>query len=195
VYYGLDPGTFDLKDYLKRKDGSSTADLPALQVEIRTLLPPGQVQPHELTASAGPALGGYRFWLVVGGVVWGVGLLAIVFVGRQRRRAGADTTSRPVTLAARLRPLVEQARVGALSIAERAELERLLLTFWQRRLGVAEARPQEVFATLRQHAEAGPLLVQLERWLHRPGAADNVDVATLLAPYAAADDPEPPLAA
>src|SRR5687768_1974296 len=43
VYYGLDPGTFDLKDYLRRKDGSSTVDLPTLKVEIQTLLPPGQV--------------------------------------------------------------------------------------------------------------------------------------------------------
>jgi hypothetical protein len=187
VYYGLDPGTFDLKDYLKRKDGSSTADLPALQVEITTLLPPGQVQPHELGTSAGPSLGGYRFWLIGIGVFWGLGLLAIVFVGRKRRSTSAATASRPVTLAARLRPLVEKARAGSLSVSQRAELERLLLTFWQRCLGLEGAKPHEVFATLRQHPEAGPLLTQLERWLHRPEPADNVDLATLLQPYAAAD--------
>ena len=34
-----------------------------------------------------------------------------------------------------------------------------------------------------RHPEAGPLLQQLESWLHRPGPADRVDVAGLLKPY------------
>src|SRR4051794_25995117 len=39
VYYALEPGTFDLKDYLRRKDGSSTAGLPSLKVTVDPLLP------------------------------------------------------------------------------------------------------------------------------------------------------------
>ena len=32
VYYGLEPGKFDLRDYLRHKDGSSATDLPAIPV-------------------------------------------------------------------------------------------------------------------------------------------------------------------
>ena len=189
VYYGLDEGTFDLKDYLRRKDGSSTADLPALKVEIKALLPPGQVLPHALEAESGPALGGYRLWLIVGGTAWVLGLAAILLVGRRRRQGATRAREQPVTLAERLRPLVEAARAGSMSLTERAELERLLLTFWQRRLGVEDAKPQDAFAAMRQDPDAGPLLQQLEDWLHRPQPARAVDVASLLKPYAR--EPQP----
>jgi hypothetical protein len=183
VYYGLDAGTFDLKDYLRRKDGSSAADLPALKVSVTTLLPAGQVQPHALQTSAGPALGGYRLWLIAGGTAWVLGLAAIVLLGRRRRRATARADDHPVTLAERLRPLVEAARAGALSVTQRAELERLLLSFWQRRLAVADAKPQEAFAAMRRDPVTGPLLKHLEDWLHRPQPAGDVDVAALVKAY------------
>ena len=184
VYYGLDPGTFDLKDYLRRKDGSSTSDLPALTVEIQTLLPPGQVRPHDLETASGRWLGGYSLLLVVGGIVWLLGLPVILLVGRKRRTAATATSKQPVTMAERLRPYVEAAQTGSLSTAERAELERLLLTYWRRRLRLEDAKPQEAFAALRQHPDAGPLLQQLEDWLHRPQPAREVDVAALLRAYA-----------
>ena len=183
VYYGLDAGSFDLKDYLRRKDGSSTADLPGLKVEITTLLPPGQVLPHALEATAGPALGGYRLWLVGGGIAWALGLLAILLVGRRRRRTQALSQRAPVTMAERLRPFVEAAQAGSLSATQRAELERLLLAFWQRRLRLEKARPQDAFAAMRQDPHAGPLLQQLEDWLHRPQPARDVDVSALLKTY------------
>jgi Ca-activated chloride channel family protein len=36
---------------------------------------------------------------------------------------------------------------------------------------------------MRKHPEAGPLLGQLEAWLHRPGPPEQVSVGALLAPY------------
>ena len=33
-FYGLEPGEFDLKDYLRRVDRTSTTDLPAISVKI-----------------------------------------------------------------------------------------------------------------------------------------------------------------
>src|SRR5262249_47504332 len=59
VYYALEHGTFDLRDYLRRKDGSPAAELPPLVVTIRPLLPPGQVEPHSLEIGRTPWLGGY----------------------------------------------------------------------------------------------------------------------------------------
>src|SRR5262245_32339371 len=85
-YVGLDPGTFDLRDYLQRKDRSSTANLPPIRVRIDSVLPPGQVLPHGLEPRASPRLGGYRLTLTIAAVVWVVGLASILLRGRRRRR-------------------------------------------------------------------------------------------------------------
>ncbi len=182
VYHSLEPGTFDLRDYLRRKDGSSVADLPPLRVTIKPVLPPGQVLPNELEARPSRLLAWYRPALIAGGVLWVVVLVAILLVGR-RRRGGAGTGPQPLTLADRLRPLVEGAMTGSLTQAQRADLERTLLAYWRRRLGLGDRKPADTFAVLRAHPEAGPLLERLEAWLHRPGRAGDVDVGALLSPY------------
>lgn len=182
-WYGLDPGRFDLKDSLRRKDGSATTDLPSIPVEVQVLLPPGQVEPNDLKSKGTPALGGYRLVLAGAIVLWVVGLLAILLVGRRKQRDVTASAARPPTAAERLRPLVEQAMHGTLSNTQRAELERTLLAFWRHRLSLDERRPVEAMALLRAHADAGPLLNQLEAWLHRPGNGEAVDLAALLRPY------------
>src|SRR5262249_42481508 len=109
VYYGLEPGSFDLKDYLRRKDSSSTRELPSLRVKIEAVLPPGQVLPNTLEAKGSPFLGGYRLALIAAGVVWVLGLLAILLAGRRKKQEDPAARVRPATVADRLRPLVEKA--------------------------------------------------------------------------------------
>jgi hypothetical protein len=193
VYYGLEPGRYDLKDYLRRKDGSPAKDLPSILVSVEPVLPPGQVEPHRLELASSPFLGGYRLLVLIGGITWSAGLLAILLLGRHRRAEAEAVASRPLTLADRLRPLVDAAMAGKLSGGQHAELERLLIGYWRRRLKLEQAAPARFMAVLRDHEEAGPLLRQLENWLHRPaGTAEPVDVAALLRPYQAipADQPE-----
>jgi hypothetical protein len=182
VYYGLEPGEFDLRDYLRRKDGGLPGELPAIPVTIVSTLPPGQIEPHPLEITALPRLGGYRLLLIAGSVLWVIGLLAILFVGR-KRSSGGTASERPRSLADRLRPLVEQARAGQLPQAGLSELERLLLAYWRKRLGLQAERPAVAMAQLRAHPEASGLLRQLDEWLHQPERRTDVDVAALLAPY------------
>jgi len=182
VYYGLAPGEYDLRDYLRRKDGSPLGDLPPVPVTIASLLPAGQVEPNRLEISSLPRLGGYRLLLVAGGVLWVAGLLAILCVGRKRSSSHGEG-GRKLSLADRLRPLVEQASAGDLPAARLSELERLLLAYWRKRLGVESERPAVAMAQLRSHPAAGGLLRQLEEWLHQPNRRTDVDVAALLAPY------------
>jgi hypothetical protein len=182
-YWGLEAGEHDLRDWLRRRDGSSTDDLPPLPVRFTSVLPAGRVEPSAPAPRGLPAFGGYRTLLVIGGVLWAVGLVALLVVGRRRRLAAEAARPRPLTLAERLRPLVERAIRGELGRAERAQLELSLVAFWRRKLGLEERRPQQVIGLLREHPEAGPLLRGLEDWLHRPEPLDDVDLAALLAPY------------
>ena len=185
-YYGLEPGTFDLKDFLKRKDGTSSADLPPIPVTIRAILPPGQIEPSALRTTPSVFRGHYRLGMFLGAVAWFLGLLAIIFVGRRQARHARAAPRPPVTLADRLRPLVERARAGTLQPLERAELERTLIDYWRRRLGLEALSPGRAIALIRGDDQAGALLRQLEGWLHRPpGEAEPVDVAALLEPYQA----------
>jgi hypothetical protein len=184
-YQGLEPGTFDLKNYLRRKDGSSMAEVPAIPIKVSALLPPGHVLPNSLEIQPTPFLGGYRTLQIVVVIVWVMGLAAIIYFSFLRR-AKRDTDSLgkpPTTLADRLRPLVEGAMAGKLTQPELASLERTLHAFWRRKLGLEQTEPAEAIMLLHAHAEAGPLLAQLEVWLHQREPQAAVDPALLLAPY------------
>lgn len=183
-YFGLEPGTHDLRDYLRRKNGSPLGELPPLVVNVKPVLPPGQVEPNKLEIDPDVRLGGYRYLAVAVVALWVIGLVLLVgsfFLPRRRRTVA--TAEKPVSLAERLRPLVEGGVAGTLSRPELANLERALLAYWRKRLRLERAEPGEAVETLRAHPEAGPLLAQLEAWLHRPGPPETVDVPALLAPY------------
>lgn len=190
---GLEPGQHDLAKYLIRKDGAAAVGLPAIPVEVQRALPKNEKEPGALAPVAPPRLGGYRTlqWWVGGG--WVAGLLAILLVGRRWRRKIADAGAQP-TLADRLRPIVEAVAVGRADDAQKAELERLLVTFWRHRLGLREEKAGAAIVAIKQHQEAGALLRQLELWLHMPRPPQSVDLQALLAPYrtVSAADFEPP---
>ncbi len=160
---------------------------------VEPVLPPGQIEPHRLSLAPSPFLGGYRLLVLLGGLAWVAGLAAILLAGRRKRVEASAQASRPATLADRLRPLVDAAMSGKLSPGQHAELERLLIGYWRRRLKLEHAAPASCMAAMRDHVEAGPLLRRLEDWLHRPaGTVEPVDVAALLRPYQAipADESE-----
>jgi hypothetical protein len=191
IYYALEPGNYDLKNYLKRKDGTALADLPSIVVKVDPVLPPGQIEPNSLALARSPSLGGYRLLLAFGGSLWCAGLAAILLLGRHKKNQAETEAARPLTLAERLRPLVDAAVAGSLNEGQHAELERLLIGYWRKRLGLEQASPAEAIAVMRNHPEAGLLLRKLEEWLHKPGAsAEAADVASLLSPYQSLADPE-----
>ena len=184
VCYGLEPGAYDLRKYLQRKDGSSVDELPAIPFEVEARLPAGQMQPHPISYSAIPWLGGYRLIAAVVGGLWIMVFLWLIFP-KSKKPSGVDTavTEKPISLADRLRPLVIDAMAGRLAAAQLAELERALISYWRRRLKIENLSPVEAIARLRSDREAGPLMQQLENWLHRPGGTGNVDLHALLSPY------------
>lgn len=184
VYIGLEAGKFDLRTSLRLADGKQP-QVPSIPIEIQALRPPGDIQLN--TVAEGPAArsGGYYLVLVAVGVVWLLGLGGLIVL-RRRRKAVVEETSTAVTMEDRLRSLLTTTIAGTATPAEHAELERALLVYWVRRLGLQGQNPATVFAMLREHPEAGPLLRQLEAWLHAPNRDDKtVNVPELLAPYRA----------
>src|SRR6185295_5841021 len=118
------------------------------------------------------------------GVAWVGGNTAYMYFGRRRRGVPVPVVvAPPPSFAERLRPLVEQAATGKLSVEGQANLERLLMGYWRDKLNLSELRVAESLAKLKAHAEAGELLRALERWLHRPGGATKEEVSSLLQPY------------
>ena len=180
-------GELDLRDYLERKDGSSMDDVPAMPIQVEATLAADELLPSELEVPQPDSVGGYKRLLIAAAILWGLGLLAILLLGHGRRDDDQDESGdKVVTLADRLRPLVEDARKSELSNERRAELERVLMAHWRKRRGLESAPAAEAVMQLRRDDEAGPLFRQLEDWLHRPAGAagdSEVDVDKLLAPY------------
>ncbi len=181
--YGLEAGQFDLGDSLQRSDGRMAEGLPPLLVRIVATLPAGQVLPHAVAPRRPPRLGGYRWLLIGGGLLWLAGLAWLLWGFRRSRASTSEPARPPTTVADQLRPLVQAALEHRLSPDQRVHLERLLLAFWCRKLGVQRQRPAHAMATLRAHPEAGKMIQQLETWLHCPDPTEPVDLDALLAPY------------
>lgn len=187
-FTGLVKGEFDLAKFLRRKDRSDNGPMPTIPVVVDALLPVLQNEPNALGSLPAPRLGGYQTLLWTLGVVWVVGLFGILFLFK-KKPAAAAIAAKPITLADRLRPIVARALEKDLSSEQRAELERLLLSVWRTRLGLADVPAREAVQALRTHTEAGALLRELERWLHQKDPAP-FDVEALLRPYAAMRDDE-----
>lgn len=182
-YYALEPGDYNVVAYLVPEDGKATAELPEMWVRVTETRSADQFQPAAPGAVALPRLGGYRLFWIVGGTVWFVGLLLLIFGFRKRAAPPVAVAEKPRTMADQLRPLVQAARDGSLDAAGEARLERTLIAYWSERLQLAQTAPGEVTQRLKQHAEAGPLFQALERWLHMPERDKSVDLEGLLEPY------------
>lgn len=191
-FIGNIPGSFDLRDYLQRASGDAVTDVAAANVQINSLLPADHS--GELLALSGPGLPWpwpYRVLAVLSGIAW-LAPAAIFVLRRWRRKLPSPALSAPApTLVDRLLPLVAAAIAGHSSIEQLAQLERMLLGFWQARLGLESLPTSEALEKLRAHPEAGRLLRSLTAWLHEPPGRGAVDVHTLLAPYQSTAVPSP----
>jgi hypothetical protein len=184
-YQGFVPGKHDLKNYLVRADGSTMTNVRPIPVEVIPVLPPdhkGQLVAEPIKPL--PFLGGYAILMAIAAGVWVLLLIPILMIGKRKKIQTTAAATRPLTLADRLRPLVEEAAAGKLPADRQAELERLLLWHWRTKLNLANTDAAQAIISLRQHNQAGALLRALESWLHHPpGSAHNIDVAAVLAPY------------
>ncbi|MEM6980732.1 MAG: hypothetical protein AAF539_13810 [Planctomycetota bacterium] len=183
-YQALEPGQYDLTDYLERVDGSPINDLPPINVLIESTLPSGPTQPNSLADSQVDRFGGYRIWMGLAVLGWIVGLLALIFVGRRSGSAVEDTSPDQLEPVDRLEPLIAAAKRGDLSQSDRASLERAVIGFWTEELKLNDCPPATISQRLARHEQAGPMLNRLEHWLHAPPNEHDhaIDLANVLEP-------------
>ncbi len=185
-YMGMEPGSYSLADYLIRPDGSRPDELSNTLVHVQAMLPKthdGKLTGY--TPERFPFIGGYRIFLGLVALLWVAGIIGFIRSYRKKRVVAAPVVVVPEpTFAERIRPLVEAAAAGKLSLDDKAQLERLLMGFWREKLNLsAEQRMAEVLEQLKAHAQAGELLRALERWLHQRDGATVEEVNSLLEPY------------
>lgn len=187
---GFEAGEYRLADYLVHPDGTPAVELGDRSLKVSGLLLPdhnGALNAFSPTPT--PGFGGYRTALFAVIALWVVALPALVFIGRKRKVVAAVAPVVPVpSRAERMRPFVLAAAEGRLDASGRAELERLMTGHWRETLGLPDERMGDIFAAMRRHSDAGPLLKALERWLHDPRGATPGEIDTLLAPYAGKPD-------
>lgn len=186
TWFGLEPGTHNLCDYLTRKDGTTTDNLPSIAVTVHSILLPEQVRPHAPDSGLLTRLGGYRTMTNLAIVVWVLGLLAIIFVGRTGRQTRSAAASEAVLSPVdHIRRLVDCGlKSGALSVEDKADLDIRILNFWRERRQLSDLSPGDALAKLKNDDEAGPLLLGLERWFYSRHAPDREEIMSLLEPLA-----------
>ena len=157
--------------------------VPGIPVDIVPVRPPGELVKPSLDLEKPPRVGGYTIALIAAGAFWAFVLFLLVFGFKKKTDEQLAQRVKKLTLADQLRPLVKKAQAGELSQSGQAELERTLLKVWRKRLKLEDDDPADAIIKLRKDEEAGGLLRELEKWLHKPGSAEDVDVAELLKPY------------
>lgn len=190
-FFGTVAGDYDLCDFIVTGDGlplPAGEALPPMMVGIVSDLPPDRgTNLYEIEDPALKAPWGYRAILIAFAVLWTAVPIAWAYL---RWKAGRPEPEPevipPPTLSDHLRPLVQQASEGRLSVEDQSRLELLIYVFWQRRLSLPESMV-DALPVMRRHAEAGGLLRSLEAWIHdKASSSQHLDPAKmeeLLAPY------------
>ena len=183
--YGLDPGSYNILDFLQYSDSKLPVSSKAIPLQITTIhgldnLP----KPEALNPKPPPKMGGYRALMITLSLFW-LAILGLLVFYRKKKPQSEKGELPELTLQQKLAKLVTRASKGDLDDAEQAKLERLIIGHWKQELPeISKLPPAQALAKLREHNEASPLILKLEQWLHSPQPEINhEDLAPLLEPF------------
>ena len=166
------PGDFDLVDYLTTVSGQPPTDLPPFKVRGMTQLTKDletRIQEIEQVDIHIPHF--YYETLSGLGVLWGLWLVGLVFVGRRSDQREQQQASPPPSLEQRIGVLLERLRHGDLSVEENAVLEQLLLQHWAEQSGTEEQRLAEVCRQLRNDSPFSDAYATMQAYMHHRESA------------------------
>lgn len=169
-FIGNVPGKFDLRDYLRRVDGSpiDAEAIGTLPVTIAGVLP----DEHNGSVLSAPTLDSPRilpYWwvLAIAAVLWMMPIVWWIKNRSVKRSQVSESAGAELTLADQMRPLVTAAIENRITLTEKSQLEFLLLSHWSDEVDCDGLTKAEAIVRLREHERAGPFLSQLDRWLHQ----------------------------
>lgn len=170
-FIGRRPGRYDLRELVRYIDGSALSDKETVYVEIKGVLPADHdLHLNEMAAGSIRASRWYTALLIGVGVIWLIPVAVFVLRKLARDRSQREIVSvREPELWERLRPMLEAAARGELSIADRAKLEMLALGAWIKELQIERLPRLAMLAELREDPGAGRAVALLDAWLHKPG--------------------------
>ena len=191
-FLGIKEGRYDLLAFMENVDGTEVRDLAPILVEIVSMLPKDQRSDLFEAATFKPQVwGGYRLSICLIGLIWLS--IPIIFLIRRSMRTKpmvvAPIVEEAPTFADQLKPLVESAAAGTLSVREKGRLELLLVHYWRERISLQGVDMANAIRQLRSHPEAGQLITKVESWLHQSGTTDTdlegspSSIVELLKPY------------
>ena len=183
--YALDPGTHQIADFLRYVDNRAPVNNLDATFEVTTIHPLDTLpKPSDPEPVDPKKLGGYKTLIIVLGILWALVFLAIIFY-RKKQVADFVAENPPPSLHEKLQVLVSTASRGDLTDHEQANLERLILGHWKKKIPeIGSLSPARALVELRNHPEASPLVLKLEEWLHAPGKTlSREEILPLLTPY------------
>jgi len=165
------PGEFDLTEYLTSADGSPITDLPSFKVRgLTSLTKDIETRIQEIEKVGVHVWHWYYETLTVLGIVWGLWLMCLIFIGRPKRPPKKTPSPPPPSVTQRIARYLIALRKGELTVDEKAELEMLLLEHWRDRLGLRDGRMAESCQQIQRSDQLGTLYERLQAWLHVPNA-------------------------
>lgn len=184
TFFGLEPGTHNLSDYLVRKDDSGVDDLPNISVTVNSILPSDQFAPSPPPKGFVAKIGGYYVAMILAITAWMAGLFAILFWKKSGSKSHkASAIVEPVSEVEQIKWLVDQAiEAGELTDQQKADLDMRVLNFWRARRNLTDASVNDALQKLKTDEQAGPLLTGLERWFYSREAPSKDEIVTLLKP-------------
>ena len=183
--YALDPGTHRIADFLRYADTRASVENLEATFEVTTIHPLDTLpKPSDPEPVEPGKLGGYKTLIIVLGILWVLIFLVILFY-RKKQVADFVAENPPPTLHEKLQVLVSSASQGELTDHEQANLERLILGHWKKKIPeIGSLTPARALVELRKHPEASPLILKLEEWLHSPNQdLSRNEILPLLKPY------------
>jgi len=166
-------GDFDLKDYLRFRDGSDPNGLPSFKVRGLERLSQSLEARIAETEETGVRLRAwYHETLCMLAVAWIGWLLLLVFWNRRRVRAALAGPAGP-TLAERIRAVLDQLEAGPIDADRQAELELMIFRQWRQARAWGDQPMARSLAAFRADPEVAEAYAELETWLHRAGAATS----------------------
>ena len=184
TFFGLEPGTHNLTDYLVRKDDTGMENVPNISVTVNSILPSEQFAPSAPPKGFIAKIGGYYSAMILAIIGWFGGLLAILFWRKGAAKNTAESIAvESVSEVEQIKRLVDQAiEAGELSDQQKADLDMRVLNFWRGRRNITEASVTDALKELKADKQAGPLLTGLERWFYSREAPNRDEIVSLLKP-------------